>query len=108
MSRRRRPAPPPQPRPEPRAPARPPRATPPPVAYTHADTCACAAPAAPRGNPARAAALRARGLAALNTGAADRAVALLGRALALDPGNAAIRNDLARARRIQGTLRSRR
>lgn len=104
----RRPAPPPPPRPaprpEPRPTARPPRAAPPP---TVTPTPAPAPrPAAPRGNPTQAARLRAQGLAALNTGAADRAVALLGQALALDPGNAAIRNDLARARRIQGTLRS--
>jgi Flp pilus assembly protein TadD len=44
----------------------------------------------------------------MNAGAIDRAVALLGRAQALDPGNPAIRSDLARARRIQGTVHSRR
>jgi len=98
----RRPAPRAQPRPEPRAPGRPPRATPP-------QTLAPAPrPAAPRGNPAEAARLRAQGLAALNAGSVDRAVALLRQAAALDPGNAAIRGDLGRARRIQSTLRSRR
>ncbi|HYI49531.1 MAG TPA: LysM peptidoglycan-binding domain-containing protein [Allosphingosinicella sp.] len=101
----RRPAPPPTSapaRPEPRAPARPPRATPP-------QTLAPAPrPAPSRGNPAQAARLRAQGLAALNAGAVDRAVALLRRAAALDPGNAAIRNDLGRAQRIQSTVRSRR
>ena len=54
---------------------------------------------APRGNPAQAARLRGQGLAALNAGSVDRAVALLRQALALDPGNAAIRNDLNRALR---------
>jgi hypothetical protein len=98
----RRPAPLPPPRPEPRAPARPPRA---PAPQTGAPP---SQPAAPRANPAQAARLRAQGLAALNTGAVDRAVALLRRASALDPGNAAIGNDLARALRIQGTVRSRR
>jgi LysM domain len=103
----RRPAPPtpraPAPaRPEPRAPARPPRATPP-------QTLAPAPrPAAPRANPAQAARLRAQGLAALNAGSVDRAVALLRQAAALDPGNAAIRSDLGRAQRIQSTVRSRR
>jgi len=48
-----------------------------------------------------------QGLAALNAGAINRAVALLRRALALDPGNAVIRNDLNRALRIQNTVRSR-
>jgi hypothetical protein len=102
----RRPAPPAQPRPEPRTPARSPRTAPPPSAAPA--PAPSPRPAAPRGNPALAARLRAQGLAALNTGAADRAVALLSQALALDPGNPAIRNDLGRARRIQATLRSRR
>jgi hypothetical protein len=104
----RRPAPPApaprvQPRTEPRAPTRPPpRATPP-------QTLAPAPrPAAPRANPVQAARLRAQGLAALNAGSADRAVALLRQAAALDPGNSAIRSDLGRAQRIQSTLRSRR
>lgn len=101
----RRPAPPAQraqPRPEPRAPGRQPRATPP-------QTLAPAPrPAAPRANPAQAARLRAQGLAALNAGSVDRAVALLRQAAALDPGNGAIRGDLGRAQRIQSTLRSRR
>jgi hypothetical protein len=101
----RRPAPPPpraQPRPEPRAPARSPRATPPQV------LAPAPRPAAPRANPAQAARLRAQGLAALNAGSVDRAVALLRQAAALDPGNAAIRSDLGRAQRIQSTVRSRR
>ena len=60
------------------------------------------------GNPAQAARLRGQGLAAMNAGSVDRAVALLRQALALDPDNAAIRNDLSRALRIQSTVRSRR
>jgi LysM domain-containing protein len=95
----RRPAP-PAPRPEPRpAPARP---------APSAPTPAPAQPTQPAANPALAARLRGQGLAAMNAGAIDRAVALLRRAAALDPANALIRNDLNRALRIQGTLRSRR
>lgn len=97
----RAPAPPAERRPQPRpAPSRPradaPAATPSPPA------------AQPSANPARAGRLRAQGLAALNAGAVDRAVALLRQALAADPGNATIRGDLARAVRVQGTVRSRR
>ena len=94
-------------RPEPRPQTRPPRAATPSPA-TPPVRAPAPRPAAPQGNPAQAARLRAQGLAALNTGAADRAVALLSRALALDPGNSAISNDLGRARRVQSTLRSRR
>jgi hypothetical protein len=94
----RRPAPPP-PRQEPRpAPARP---TPAP------ETAAPAPRPAQRGNPAQAARLRGQGLAALNAGAINRAVALLRQALSFDPGNAVIRSDLGRALRIQSTVRSR-
>jgi hypothetical protein len=94
----RRPVPRPVARPEPRAaPARP---TAPPAA-------APARPAPRAGNPAQAARLRGQGLAALNAGAINRAVALLRQALSLDPGSAVIRNDLNRALRIQGTVRSR-
>ncbi len=95
-------------RPDPRPQTRPPRAATPTPATPPPVRAPAPRPAAPRGNPAQAARLRAQGLAALNTGAADRAVALLSRALALDPGNTAISNDLGRARRIQSTLRSRR
>jgi tetratricopeptide (TPR) repeat protein len=92
-----RPAPPPpQARPEPRAaPQRP------------APGPAAPAPVQPATNPALAARLRGQGLAAMNAGAIDRAVGLLRRALSLDPANALIRNDLARALRIQSTVRSR-
>jgi hypothetical protein len=93
----RRPAPPPPPRQEPRqVPTRP-----------APDTTAPAPRPAPRGNPALAARLRGQGLAALNAGLINRAVALLRQALSLDPGNAVIRSDLARALRILGTVRSR-
>lgn len=68
---------------------------------------AVARPAA-RTNPAAARQLRTQGLSALNKGAATRAVQLLRRAEALDPGNAMIKADLARAERIEATVRSRR
>jgi Flp pilus assembly protein TadD len=61
----------------------------------------------PAGNPAAARQARAAGLAALNQGNVDRAIALLGRAAQLDPGNALIERDLARARRIAATVRAR-
>lgn len=95
-------------RPDPRPQTRPPRTATPSTATPPPTRAPAPRPAAPRGNPAQAARLRAQGLAALNTGAADRAVALLSQALALDPGNSAISNDLGRARRVQSTLRSRR
>ncbi|WP_206185534.1 LysM domain-containing protein, partial [Sphingosinicella sp. CPCC 101087] len=62
----------------------------------------------PTTNPALAGRLRTQGLAALNSGAVDRAVALLRQALAADPANAAVRRDLERAMRVQRTVRSRR
>lgn len=98
----RRPAPPP-PRPTPR-PAAPPAATP---SRPTAPPATRPAPAQRPANPAQAARLRGQGLAALNAGQVNRAVALLRQALALDPGNAAIRADLARAQRVQSTVRSR-
>lgn len=64
-------------------------------------------PAAPAANPAAARAARAAGLAALNGGDVNRAVGLLRRASALDPGNPAIARDLARAERIAATVRAR-
>lgn len=95
-----------------RRPAPPPRAEPRPAPPRPAPAPGAAAPAprpGPRAaNPAQAARLRGQGLAALNGGAINRAVVLLRQALSLDPGNAVIRNDLSRALRIQGTLRSRR
>ncbi|MES2721939.1 MAG: hypothetical protein V4656_02180 [Pseudomonadota bacterium] len=95
-----RPAPAPRPaapRPSPQAPAAKPAAPRP------------APPAAapkPPANAARAAQLRAQGLEQLNRGAIDRAVALLSQASQLDPGNALIQRDLARAVRIRGAVRA--
>lgn len=99
----RRPAPPapPPPRPAPRP--VPPRSEPGP-----APEAAPVRPAPRAGNPAQAARLRGQGLAAMNAGAIDRAVALLRQALALDPDNSAIRSDLNRALRVQNTVHSRR
>lgn len=48
--------------------------------------------------------LRRAGLERLSAGSADQAVALLTQAAALDPGNGAIRADLARARRIRSVV----
>ena len=87
-----------EPRPAP-APARPrtaaPRIVPPPR------------PAAPVANPAAARQARAAGLGALNAGNVARAVGLLRRAAALDPGNPVIARDLARAERIAATVKAR-
>lgn len=69
---------------------------------------AAAKPAAPVANPAAARQARAAGLAALNQGNVARAVALLRRGAALDPGNPLIARDLARAERIAATVRARR
>jgi LysM repeat protein len=52
--------------------------------------------------------LRSAGLTALNEGNPGRAVGLLARAAALDPGNAAIARDLQRAQRINATVKARR
>jgi hypothetical protein len=64
-------------------------------------------PATPASNPGAARQARAAGLAALNQGNVDRAVGLLRRAAALDPGNAMIARDLSRAERIAATVKSR-
>lgn len=64
-------------------------------------------PAAPAANPAAARQFRTAGLAALNQGNVARAVALLRRATAADPGNPLIARDLARAQRIAATVRAR-
>ncbi|URW75114.1 LysM peptidoglycan-binding domain-containing protein [Sphingomonas donggukensis] len=66
-----------------------------------------AKPAAPAANPVLARQLRTAGLAALNQGNVARAVAMLRRAAAADPGNPAIAADLARAERIAATVRAR-
>ncbi|WP_442678508.1 LysM peptidoglycan-binding domain-containing protein [Sphingomonas sp. ASY06-1R] len=63
--------------------------------------------ATPTDSPARrrqAQDLRRRGLEQMSAGSIDRAVTLLSQAASLDPGNAAIAADLARARRIQATV----
>ena len=57
-------------------------------------------------NPAEARRLRVLGLSALNQGKVDRAVTLLGRAAQLDPDNALIKRDLARAERIARTVKA--
>ncbi|MBS0480110.1 MAG: LysM peptidoglycan-binding domain-containing protein, partial [Proteobacteria bacterium] len=66
-----------------------------------------ATPVAPGINPVAARQLRTAGLAALNQGNVDRAVGLLRRAKQLDPANALIARDLARAERIAATVRAR-
>ena len=64
-------------------------------------------PAAPAGDPRRAAQLRAQGLEEMNRGAIGHAVALLDRASRLDPSNALIKRDLDRAIRIRRTVQGR-
>lgn len=66
---------------------------------------------APRPGPrvvdrGRAQHLRQQGLEQLSAGSIDRAVQLLSQASVLDPTNGAIAGELARARRIQATVRS--
>jgi hypothetical protein len=96
----------------------PPPATSPPVQHRPAPAAPPAAAPAPAPAPAlrpaapvldreRASQYRGAGLRKMNTGEIDAAVMLLQQALALDPGSRLIQNDLARARRIQATLRAR-
>lgn len=75
--------------PKPRVDSEPPRAAEPPVQHAT--------------DPRRATALRSQALLEMNRGKIDQAVALLRQANALDPSNAAIGGDLARALRIQAT-----
>jgi len=56
-------------------------------------------------DPARASKLRGAALEHMSGGSIDRAVTLLKQAQRLDPDNALIRRDLARATRIQGAVR---
>ena len=70
-------------------------------------TAATSAAAGSGANPAAARQARSAGLAALNDGHPGRAVALLSRAAALDPGNAAIGRDLKRAKQINATVQAR-
>lgn len=65
------------------------------------------APAAAQVDRAGAKRAQAAGLTALNQGRVAEAVSQLRRAAALDPGNAAISRDLARAERIAATVRAR-
>ena len=90
-------------RPEP-APTRPAPTTP--VAPRPKPAAPKPAATAPAANPGAARAARAAGLAALNGGDVNRAVGLLRRAAALDPGNPAIARDLSRAERIAATVRA--
>lgn len=66
-----------------------------------------APPATPVANPALAAALRGRGLAALNAGKVAQAVVILRRARAADPANPAVQRDLGRAERLMAAVRAR-
>ncbi|MFC3580391.1 LysM peptidoglycan-binding domain-containing protein [Sphingomonas hylomeconis] len=96
------------PRPEPVRRPDPVRATPAPAKPKPAAARPAApAPAKPVANPVAARAARTAGLAALNQGNVQRAVGLLRRAAALDPGNALIARDLARAQRIAATVKAR-
>lgn len=65
------------------------------------------APAAAKVDRAGAKRAQAAGLTALNQGRVTEAVTQLRRAAALDPGNAAINRDLARAERIAATVKAR-
>lgn len=85
----------------------PPKAAPAKPKTSTATAPAAAKPAAPNANPGQAAKLRGQGLAAMNAGAINRAVALLRQAQNLDPANGTIRADLSRALRIQNTVRAR-
>lgn len=66
------------------------------------------APKAPAADPAKAARLRASGLAALNQGQVARAVVLLHQASAAAPADPLIKRDLERAQRIRRTVKSKR
>lgn len=81
----------------------------PPRARTAPSARAAVVPPAARmgANPIAARQARSAGLAALNEGNPGRAVGLLARAAALDPGNPAIKRDLQRAQRINATVRAR-
>ncbi len=89
-------------RPERRADPQPQASRPKPAVATPAP-----APARAPANSAAARQARSAGLAALNEGNPARAVALLSRAAALEPGNPAIARDLQRARRVNATVQAR-
>lgn len=65
------------------------------------------APPVAKSNPVLATTLRGRGLAALNRGSVNEAVATLRKAIAADPGNSAIRRDLERAERLAASVKAR-
>jgi hypothetical protein len=92
----------PKPAPRPAEPAAPPAKP----AHAKPAPPPAAGPAAPTANPALARQLRGAGLVALNQGKIEHAVALLGRAAALDPGNPLIARDLSRAQRIARTVQT--
>jgi hypothetical protein len=101
-----------QPRPEPvrrvEKPAEPqPAPARPKPAAAAARPAAPASTVAPRASVAAARQARSAGLAALNEGNPARAVGLLSRAAALDPGNPVIARDLQRAQRINATVKAR-
>lgn len=83
------------------------RAAPIPRAVPNAPATSPAPVQVPRANPAAAQRLRRAGLESMSAGRIDLAVARLEQASRLDPGNGAIAGDLARARRIQATIRQR-
>jgi hypothetical protein len=102
-----RPAPPPPPPAPPPPPRQAPRPAPRPAQPAPGPAAQPARPAARAANPVLAARLRGQGLAAMSAGQINRAVALLRQAASLDPDSVVIRNDLARALRIQSTVRAR-
>ncbi|MGI4879525.1 MAG: LysM peptidoglycan-binding domain-containing protein, partial [Janthinobacterium lividum] len=80
----------------------------PPVVPPAAAAPAVAVAEQPRAaDPAAASRMRSAGLAEMTRGSIDKAVNLLQRALALNPADTTIQDDLARARKIQQTLRQR-
>ena len=83
-----------------------PRRVAPPPRTPVAPSAVPAAPPEPPVHRDQAQTLRRQGLEQMSAGSIDRAVTLLSQAASLDPGNAAIAADLARARRIQATVRS--
>lgn len=97
------------PRPEPPRRSEPETTRPTPAAPPKAKNAApqSASPVTTGANPGLGRQLRTQGLAALNQGNIDRATNLLLRAKQLDPGNALIARDLARAQRIAATVRAR-
>ena len=92
-----------QPAPKPK-----PRSTAPSVATAPTPKAPSEPQRAPAANPKRANELRMAGLSSLNRGQVPQAVRQLEQARALDPANAVIQKDLARAKRLQATVSQRR